>query len=125
SRDPGALHPLVAGTLASMLVTWVTFVPCFLWIFAGAPFVETLRGRPVLTAALSSITAAVVGVILNLAVWFSLHVLFAQVHERHVLGSVRVLVPEPASLQPVALVLALGAAVALLRFRTGMIVTLL
>ena len=124
-RDPGSLHPLMAGTLASVLVTWVTFAPCFLWIFAGAPFVETLRGRPVLNAALSSITAAVVGVVLNLAVWFSLHVLFAEVHEQHVAGFVRVLVPDLQSLQPVALVLALGAAVALLRFRTAMLATLL
>lgn len=124
-RDAGTLHPLLAGTLASLLVTWVTFAPCFLWIFAGAPFVETLRGRPVLDAALSSITAAVVGVILNLALWFSLHVVFEHVEERRVLGFVRLLVPDPGSLVPTALVLALGAAFALLRLRAGMLPTLL
>ena len=62
-----------------MLTTWVTFVPCFLWIFLGAPFIEALRGNAALSAALAAITAAVVGVILNLALWFALHVLFAQV----------------------------------------------
>src|SRR5207247_314626 len=78
-RDPGALPPLLAGTLGGLLTTWVTFIPCFLWIFAGAPFVEALRGNKALNAALSSITAAVVGVVLNLAVWFALHALFHQV----------------------------------------------
>ena len=70
------LDPLVAGILGSVVVTWVTFVPCFLFIFLGAPYVEYLRGKEPLTAALSGITAAVVGIILNLAVWFGLHVLF-------------------------------------------------
>ena len=77
-RDPGALPPLLAGVLGGVLTTWVTFVPCFLWIFLGAPFVEALRGNKALTAALAAITAAVVGVILNLAVWFALHTLFAE-----------------------------------------------
>jgi chromate transport protein ChrA len=72
-RDPGSLPPLLAGTLGGLLATWVTFTPCFLWIFLGAPFVELLRGNRALTAALSAITAAVVGVILNLAIWFSIH----------------------------------------------------
>lgn len=78
-RDAGALDPLVAATLAAVLTTWVTFVPCFLWIFLGAPYVERLRHNAALTAALSAITAAVVGVILNLAIWFGMHVLFASV----------------------------------------------
>jgi hypothetical protein len=74
-RDPGTLSPLWAGTLGGLLATWVTFVPCFLWIFAGAPYIEALRGNKALGAALS----AVVGVVLNLAIWFALHVLFHQV----------------------------------------------
>src|SRR5262249_28067279 len=69
-RDPGALSPMLAGTLGGLLATWVTFAPCFLWIFLGAPFIEALRGNKALNGALSAITAAVVGVILNLAVWF-------------------------------------------------------
>jgi chromate transporter len=73
---PGLLPPLLAGTLGALLTTWVTFVPCFLWIFLGAPHLEQLRGITKLTAALSAVTAAVVGVILNLAVWFGLHTLF-------------------------------------------------
>ena len=75
-NHPGSLPPLLAATLGALITTWVTFVPCFLWIFAGAPYVEKLRAHKSLTAALSAVTAAVVGVILNLAVWFGLHVLF-------------------------------------------------
>jgi chromate transporter len=69
-RDAGGLSPLMAGTLGGFLTTWVTFTPCFLWIFLGAPFIERLRDNKILTAALTAITAAVVGVILNLAVWY-------------------------------------------------------
>src|SRR4051794_17650264 len=69
-RDPGTLPPLLAGALGGTLTTWVTFVPCFLWIFLGAPFIEVLRGNKALSGALATITAAVVGVVLNLAVWF-------------------------------------------------------
>ncbi len=123
-RHPGALDPVLAGTLASLLVTWVTFVPCFLWIFLGAPYIEALRGNRALSAALSGITAAVVGVVLNLAVWFGLHALFGEVGEEWA-GPVRLLVPDVASVSPGALVLALGAFVALWRFRAGMIPTLL
>ena len=65
------MPPLLAGTLGGLLATWVTFVPCFLWIFLGAPFIEALRGNKALSGALSAITAAVVGVILNLAIWFA------------------------------------------------------
>lgn len=78
-RDAGTLPPMLAGTLGALLTTWVTFAPCFLWIFLGAPFIERLRDNHQLGAALGAITAAVVGVILNLAVWFGLHVLFAEV----------------------------------------------
>jgi chromate transporter len=75
-NQPGNLPPLIAATLGALITTWVTFVPCFLWIFVGAPYVERLRGHKSLTAALSAVTAAVVGVILNLAIWFGLHVIF-------------------------------------------------
>ncbi len=77
-HQPGSFSPLLAATLGAALTTWVTFVPCFLWIFLGAPYVERLRGKQNLTAALSAITAAVVGVVLNLAVWFGYHVLIPQ-----------------------------------------------
>ena len=75
-NQPGDLPPLVAATLGAFITTWVTFVPCFLWIFLGAPYVEKLRRRESLSAALAAVTAAVVGVILNLAIWFGLHVIF-------------------------------------------------
>jgi chromate transporter len=75
-NHPGHLSPLVAATLGAFITTWVTFVPCFLWIFLGAPHIEQLRGNKNLTSALSAITAAVVGVVLNLAIWFGMHVLF-------------------------------------------------
>jgi len=85
-RNPGSLHPMVAGSLGAVLTTWVTFVPCFLWIFLGAPYIEALRGRRSLNAAMSSITAAVVGVILNLAVWFALHTIFGSLRDVYILG---------------------------------------
>ena len=75
-RDPGSLNPWVAATLAALLTTWVTFVPCFLFILLGAPYVERLRGNRALSTALTGITAAVVGVIASLAVYFALHTLF-------------------------------------------------
>jgi chromate transporter len=75
-RHAGSLSPLLAATLGGLLATWVTFTPCFLWIFLGAPFAEKLRGVKALNAALSAITAAVVGVVLNLAIWFAVHTLF-------------------------------------------------
>src|SRR6185369_10738984 len=68
-RDPGTLNPWLAATLAALLITWVTFVPCFIFVFVGAPWVERLRGNTALSAALTGITAAVVGVIANLAVF--------------------------------------------------------
>jgi chromate transporter len=73
-HQSGTLHPLVAGTLGALMTTWTTFVPCFLWIFLGAPHIEQLYGNRLLSAALSAVTAAVVGVILNLALWFGWHV---------------------------------------------------
>ena len=119
-RDPGALPPLLAGVLGGLLTTWVTFVPCFLWIFLGAPFVETLRGDKALSAALATITAAAVGVVLNLAVWFALHVLFAEVREVRVLG-LTLDVPTLSSVNPASLALTVAALVAVFRFKVGMI----
>ncbi|MFU0505777.1 chromate efflux transporter [Pseudaminobacter sp. NGMCC 1.201702] len=123
-RNPGALDPMVAATLAAVLTTWVTFLPCFLWIFLGAPFIETLRGNGVVTGALSAITAAVVGVIMNLAVWFALHVLFAQVIEWQGYG-IAVSVPVWQSVRPPAAALTLAAIVATFGWRAGMIRLLL
>jgi chromate transporter len=122
-REPGALPPMAAGVLASVVVTWVTFVPCFLWIFLGAPYVEALRGMRSLTAALSAVTAAVVGVILNLAVWFSLHTIFEDVEEFRRFGA-RLLIPDPATADPGAVLIAAIAAIALFRLRWGMMRTL-
>jgi chromate transporter len=122
-RNPGSLPPLLAGTLGGLLTTWVTFAPCFLWIFVGAPYVERLRGNRALAGALSAITAAVVGVILNLAVWFALHTLFAEVRP-FAAGPIRFDVPVLSSLNPWALLLAAGAIIAVFRFKVGMIPTL-
>jgi chromate transporter len=80
-RDAGGLPPMLAGTLGGLLATWVTFTPCFLWIFTGAPYIERIASMPRLKSALSAITAAVTGVILNLSVWFALHVIFSDVPE--------------------------------------------
>jgi chromate transporter len=122
-RDPGGLSPMMAGTLGGLLATWVTFTPCFLWIFLGAPFVEKLRGNIALNAALSAITAAVVGVVLNLAIWFAIHTIFRQT------VPVRAFplafdAPVIASVDVWALVLSVAAAVAIFRFKVGMIQTL-
>ena len=122
-RNPGTLDPMVAGTLGAALTTWVTFVPCFLWIFLGAPYIETLRGNRVLNASLTAITAAVVGVILNLAVWFGLHTIFATVTET-AFGAVRLFVPDWQSIDVAILILTVAALVATLRFRLGMLPTL-
>ncbi len=119
-RDPGPLDPFLAGTLASILVTWVTYVPCFLWIFAGAPYIEGLRGNRALSSALSAITAAVVGVILNLALWFAIHTLFAEVRERGPLG-MEVPVPVWASADVPAVAIGAAAAVLLFGLRLGML----
>ncbi|MER8885975.1 chromate efflux transporter [Mesorhizobium sp. M0816] len=119
-RAPAGLNPLLAGTLGGLLTTWVTFTPCFLWIFLGAPFIEALRGNKALSAALATITAAVVGVILNLAVWFALHVLFSELREVSWLG-MTLDVPVFNSINLPSLVLTLGALLAVFRFKIGMI----
>lgn len=122
-RDPGTLDPITAATLAAMLTTWVTFVPCFLWIFLGAPFIEKLRGNAALASAMSAITAAVVGVILNLAIWFGLHFLFTEARI-HSLGPIWIELPVWSSLALPSLVLSIAAAVAIFRFRMSVIPTL-
>lgn len=122
-RDPSGLSPMQAATLGGLLATWVTFTPCFLWIFLGAPYIERLRGNTGLAGALSAITAAVVGVILNLSIWFALHTLF------------RATVPVNAfpfdfdmpvltSVDVPALVLSIAAATAIFRFKLGMLTVL-
>ncbi len=119
-RDATGLDPMLAATLAALLTTWVTFIPCFLWIFLGAPYVERLRDNRALSAALSAITAAVVGVILNLAIWFGVHVIFTAVGKYVVMGA-RSLAPNLASLDLLALLLAAGAMVAIFHFKVGML----
>ena len=122
-RDPGVLSPLVAGTLGGLLATWVTFIPCVLWIFVGAPFIEHLRGISALNSALAAITAAVVGVILNLALWFAIHTIFADTIPVRV-WPLTFDAPVLSSLNPWALVLTVAAAVAIFRLKWGMIPTL-
>ena len=119
-RDPGTLSPMLAATLGGLLATWVTFTPCFLWIFLGAPFIETLRGNKGLAGALGAITAAVVGVILNLSIWFALHTVFRETTPVHSLG-LSFDMPVPSSIDFPALVLALAAATAVFRFNLGML----
>jgi chromate transporter len=123
-RAPGPLPPMLAATLGGLLTTWVTFTPCFLWIFTLGPFIESLRGNRALTGALAAITAAVVGVILNLAIWFALHTWFTETTPVHAMG-LSFDAPILKSLNPWALALSAAAAVAIFRFRTGMIPTLL
>lgn len=122
-RNPGTLDPLTAGILGAALTTWVTFAPCFLWIFLGAPSIERLRGNRLLGAALSAITAAVVGVILNLAAWFGLRVVFSEVGSARMAG-LDLPAPVWSSLDPQALALTVVAAVALLALQQGILRTL-
>ena len=117
-RDPGMLTPLLAGTLGGLLATWVTFAPCFLWIFLGAPFIERMRGNAALAGALSAITAAVVGVVLNLALWFAIHAVFRQVTPVEV-GPVRFDMPALASIDPWTAALTAAAIVAVFRLKLG------
>ena len=123
-RNPGPLSPPAAGILGSFITTWVTFVPCFYWIFLGAPFIERLRSNRLLSAALSTITAAVVGVVMNLAVWFALHTLFATVREEHAYG-MRVLIPDLATIDYGALAIATLACVLTFALKRGMAMTLI
>ena len=122
-RDPGSLSPMVAGTLGGLLATWVTFTPCFLWIFLGAPFIEVMKGNKALAGALSAITASVVGVILNLSIWFAIHTVFRKVMPIRSFG-LSFEMPVPASVDPAALLLSLAAALAIFRFNIGMLTVL-
>lgn len=123
-RQPGTLSPAVAGTLGGLVAQWTTFVPSFVWIFVGAPYIEAMRANKALSAALAAITAAVVGVILNLAIWFGLHTLFGQVDVRHAYGMM-LQVPVLNTLNVPSVVLSNVAMAALFRLKIGMIPTLL
>ncbi len=119
SREMGGIWGGIAGAVVTL---WMTFAPCFLWIFAGAPYIEAIGKRPRLAGALAAITAAVVGVILNLSVWFGLHVLFGKVERLD--GWFKPWIPDWAGLDWFALGLSLLAALALLRFHLGVVKTL-
>jgi chromate transporter len=122
-RAPGELDPWVAAVLASLLVTWVTFVPSFLFVLLGAPYMERLRGNRSLSAALTGITAAVVGVIANLGVYFAVHTLFEETHEVDRFGLAMEL-PDLTTLRPVALAVAVVAAVLIFRLKWSVLRTL-
>lgn len=122
-RAPGALSGIPGGIAASILTLWVTFLPCFTFVFLGAPFLERLQGNRKLSGALSAVTAAVVGVVANLAVWFALHVLFREAVRVHWLG-MSFDAPIFGSIQPWALALAVVAAISLFRFKLGVMRTL-
>ena len=119
-RQAAPFSALTGGVLGAAMTTWVTFVPSMLWIFAGAPFIEQLRGNRRLTGALAAITAAVVGVILNLSVWFALHVLFGTVTEMHA-GPLRWFAFDPRALDTHVAVLAATAAVLTFRFHRSLL----
>jgi chromate transporter len=118
-RQATGISPMYAGIFGSLLTTWVTFLPCFIWIFAGAPFVEKLRENKALASALSAITAAVVGVILNLAIWFALHFLFT---EQQRAGAIDW--PVLSSIDPYAVLLSTMAIVLLFALKRSVILTL-
>ena len=111
------------GVLGAVITLWATFAPCFLWIFVGAPYVERLTHAPRLASALRTVTAAVVGVIANLSLWFALHVVFARVDERHI-GPLRLFVPDAASLDVAALALSCLALVLIFALRWSIVATL-
>jgi chromate transporter len=122
-REAGWTSPLLAGTLGGLLATWVTFAPCFAWIFLGAPFIEGLRGNRSLGAALTAVTAAVVGVILNLAVWFAMHVLFGRVVHIEA-GPLSIELPEVGTIDWTAAALAGLALIAVFRLHLGIVTVL-
>ena len=122
-RSPGVLDPMLAGCLGALVTTWVTFAPCFLWIFLGAPYIEALRGNRVLAVTLTVITAAVVGVILNLAIWFGLQVMFVDLAVLTLpsLGGLTLSMPVLSSFDPLATAIIAGALLAITKFGVGMI----
>jgi chromate transporter len=119
-REAAPFSPIVAGLLGAAMTLWVVFVPSMLWIFAGAPFVEQLRSNKRLTGALAAITAAVVGVILNLTVWFALHVLFGHVQETH-FGWLRWYAFHPMQIDIIAATLAVVAGILAFRVHVGLV----
>ena len=119
----GGGEPILMGLLGALVTLWATFAPCFLWIFVGAPYIEWLTGAPRLASALRTVTAAVVGVILNLSVWFALHVLFGDVSEQ-ALGPLRLFVPDLATVNWMSLFLSGLAVVLLVILRRGIAMTL-
>ena len=119
-RFPGGLDPVVAGTLGATVTVWATFAPCFLWIFLGAPFIEQLRGNRALNGALSAVTAAVVGVILNLALTFGIVALFDSVRQGE-FANVTFPLPALSSVDLFALLLALAGFVALWRYKINVL----
>jgi chromate transporter len=123
-RNPQPFDPLVGGIVGALVTTWVTFVPCFFWIFLGAPFVERLRSNRAINSALSAITAAVVGAVLNLAVWFALHTLFDSVATTSLLG-VTLEVPELSTVNLRACLVTSVAMLLTFYFKAGMAVTLI
>ncbi len=122
-RAPGSLTGLPGGIAATAITLWMTFAPCFVFVFLGAPLIERLAGNRALSGAMAAITAAVVGVIGNLAIWFALHVLFSQVEEVR-LGWLAFDAPALASADPWAMALAAVAAVSLLWLKLGVLRTL-
>jgi len=122
-RAPAPFTPFVAGVLGAGLTIWVTFAPCFLWIFALAPWIDRARNATRLKGGLAAITAAVVGVIANLSLWFALHVLFRRTAPL-VVGPIRLAMPDWASVNVAASALAVLAAILLFRTRLGMLATL-
>ena len=118
-REAGWASPLLAATLGGLLATWVTFAPCFAWIFLGAPYIERLRGNATLGGALAAVSAAVVGVILNLAAWFAIHVVFRDVLSVEA-GPLSLEVPRPGTIDWAAAALSASALVAVFRLRLGM-----
>jgi chromate transporter len=119
----GGGSPVLMGMLGALVTLWATFAPCFLWIFVGAPYIERLNSEPRLKSALAAVTAAVVGVILNLTVWFALHALFARVEE-HAAGPLRLALPDVTSIRFDAAVLSAVAFVLLFALHRGIVTTL-
>ena len=120
-KQAAAGSAVMMGVIGALIALWATFAPCFLWIFAGAPYVEWLNSQPKLKGALSGITAAVVGVILNLAVWFALHVFFSNQVSTVAYGPLNLTVPALAGLDWKVVVLAIISGIALLRLHMNII----
>jgi chromate transporter len=122
-RAPGPLTGVAGGVVGSLLTLWVTFAPCFVFVFLGGPLIERLQSNTALSGALAAVTASVVGVVANLAVWFALQVLFRD-HFPFQAGPVAVTLPVPGSVDLAAVALAAVAAVCLFRFKIGTLPTL-